>query len=973
MGKQPNPYVGPSPFEQTDSPWFYGRDGEASELFSLTCAHPVVLFYSQSGAGKTSLINAGVIPRLKAEQIDVFPVARVGVKLPKDASTKRIANVFVFNTLLSLEGKEKQRKFNQLGKMSLADYLKEQKHNGQRAYFHPLRVLIFDQFEELFTSFTEHWPKRESFFAGISEALKQDPFLRVVFAMREEYIAELEPFAPMLPLRLQKRFRLERLRKDAAKRAIEGPLENTDRTYDRNVADTLVNNLLRQKIKDSTGTRPTIGEFVEPVQLQIVCRSLWEELPDEVKVIDQKAVSLFGDVDAALAKYYDDCLKKIVKEAGANEARLRLWFRESLITPVNTRATAYVDEGGTAGLSPRSIKMLEEQRLIRPELRGGAKWYELTHDRFIEPILQSNKQWFGLLSEGGPFIYELEQKAMAWNQGGRTTDTLLTEDVIQKFKNTAKYDDKLDAITPSKLLEDFVKESETAADKKKSKEFRNQVVLSAVAGVLLVGLVAYAIISSIRITQRSRATATIQSGWGRQASEYAEVSGKEFDGLVKGLEAFTLSDPEDAPTEAVEGLRAAVAAVDRKVWLRDGRSAASRLQIMKLSADGTLALTVNNVELCVWDTLTGQKTFEECIVRPKGGAWSQAQFSPDGKFVYAVVAPLQLATKREPVATRVDQPTIDTSVTPLDQSLVWVIDARTGESLEKVQSQLQGADSLEVSQDSGHVMADFGDVRIIDVPEGNVHVLSRSKQALWDQIALSSDGSRLVAVYGGARVDLVATDSGSVVDSFNVGIAKSGKYDVISFSTDGKYGVLVRPSPAGGEASGLVWENATGKRIASFKSKARNVEYVAVASDNSVILVSDQDLMEVIEVSTGRLLSSSDLPDQGISLQAGLKIFSVQSNNRICNILVWNASNLLSPSQYSFSTKSEITMAESASDRIMILDEDKSIQIWTLKLPPATARLDVEQLINAGCQNLRNRKKEFPQFDSLCRPRVQSW
>jgi hypothetical protein len=152
------------------------------------------------------------------------------------------------------------------------------------------------------------------------------------------------------------------------------------------VAEGLVNNLLQQQIKYFDGTRATPGEFVEPVQLQIVCRSLWEDLPETVKVIDQRAISQFGDVDAALAKYYSKCLAKIAAKTEANEAALRIWFQQSLITPVNTRATAYVDEGSTEGLSPATLAMLEEQRLIRPELRGGAKWYELTHDRFIEPI-----------------------------------------------------------------------------------------------------------------------------------------------------------------------------------------------------------------------------------------------------------------------------------------------------------------------------------------------------------------------------------------------------------------------------------------------------------------------------------------------------------------------------------------------------------------------------------------------------------
>ena len=58
------PYVGPRPFERKDQTLFFGRDREADDLLSLVVAYEAVLFYAQSGAGKTSLINAGLLPFL---------------------------------------------------------------------------------------------------------------------------------------------------------------------------------------------------------------------------------------------------------------------------------------------------------------------------------------------------------------------------------------------------------------------------------------------------------------------------------------------------------------------------------------------------------------------------------------------------------------------------------------------------------------------------------------------------------------------------------------------------------------------------------------------------------------------------------------------------------------------------------------------------------------------------------------------
>ena len=60
----PEPYVGPRPFRKEEQAIFFGRDGEIRELSSLVVAHRTLLLYARSGAGKTSLINAGLVPRL---------------------------------------------------------------------------------------------------------------------------------------------------------------------------------------------------------------------------------------------------------------------------------------------------------------------------------------------------------------------------------------------------------------------------------------------------------------------------------------------------------------------------------------------------------------------------------------------------------------------------------------------------------------------------------------------------------------------------------------------------------------------------------------------------------------------------------------------------------------------------------------------------------------------------------------------
>ena len=41
----------------------------------------------------------------------------------------------------------------------------------------------------------------------------------------------------------------------------------------------------------------------------------------------------------------------------------------------------------------RIMRALQDTYLIRGDTMGARTWYELTHDRLIEPVLQSNREW----------------------------------------------------------------------------------------------------------------------------------------------------------------------------------------------------------------------------------------------------------------------------------------------------------------------------------------------------------------------------------------------------------------------------------------------------------------------------------------------------------------------------------------------------------------------------------------------------
>ena len=380
------PYIGPRFFEKEDKELFFGRDYETRELCSRIIAHSVVLCYAQSGAGKTSLINAGVIPRLEEEGFDILPVARVSGQIPPELNPNDIKNIYAFNSLLNwIDKKTPARSFLSI---PINEFLKNRKVLNESD---APQLIIFDQFEELITHYLERWTERKNFFEQVVDALEDNPRLRVAFVMREDYIAYLDPYTALFPNKLSMRFRLERMKRDAAISAIVGPINKTKINYAEGVPEYLVDELLKVRVNTAIGETIIIpGEYIEPVQLQVVCQNLWSNLPDDVRTITKEYVETFGSVDDALREFYNQAINSVVSSKRIIENDLRQWFKKQLITMTGTRGTVYRGPDDTGGIANDVIDELQSKHIIRAEWRAGGRWYELTHDSLIKAVQDSN-------------------------------------------------------------------------------------------------------------------------------------------------------------------------------------------------------------------------------------------------------------------------------------------------------------------------------------------------------------------------------------------------------------------------------------------------------------------------------------------------------------------------------------------------------------------------------------------------------
>jgi WD40 repeat protein len=493
-GTSHSPYVGPRALYYGEK--IYGRDREARQLLDLLIAERIVLLYSPSGAGKTSLIQAALIPALQAEEFRVLPVVRVSRGV---ADGVGLGNPYVLSALLSLEQDvppEEAIPRERLAAMQFGEFL--DKHE-KRSSNSEATVLIFDQFEEILTFDPLNRAAKADFFNQVGTALR-DLRRWALFAIREDHVAGLDPYLRPIPTRLNSTFRLDLLNADSARLAVQKPAREQGVDFTEEATTKLVDDLRQVYVRGPTGAlEQRLGPYVEPVQLQVVCYRLWEKLDANIKRITVEQVAGAGDVDSALADYYAERVRQIAEKTGVPERVIRDWFERQLITESGFRGQVMEGPEGSQALSNETIKELENVHLVRGEERRGVTWLELAHDRLVKPILADNAKWSKLN------LSVLQHQAAIWQHQGRSDALCLSAEALDEARKwAAKHSDDL-----TDIERDFLEACQRNHDARQSKSLRRYLWASAVVLTCMLILAALALWQwNVATGERKKATAS---------------------------------------------------------------------------------------------------------------------------------------------------------------------------------------------------------------------------------------------------------------------------------------------------------------------------------------------------------------------------------------------------------------------------------------------------------------------------------
>ncbi len=328
---------------ESDSALFFGRRTEIEILLADIISARLVVLFARTGTGKSSLIHAGIIPRLRAVDYGVT-VCRVGSDPAR-------------SILQSLAEPERP----------LAEALTAHVNRAQC----PL-VIIIDQFEEFFLHELPD-PVRRSFIEQVARLYDDsESGVHIVFSLREDYLAEMDAFRDLIPNIFQKesQLRLRPLTAEQAREAIEGPrgVVEPPFSYDSGVVDTIIADMPRE------------DGFINPVELQIVCDTLWRRRNDD-GVITALIYEMAGGAKGILdRRVYSDLRKLDPAKLVTLEKIIPLLSTADWTKRARSMAELqlYIREGGSE--IKDLVHELTSMHLLRMESRGSETTVEWVSD-----------------------------------------------------------------------------------------------------------------------------------------------------------------------------------------------------------------------------------------------------------------------------------------------------------------------------------------------------------------------------------------------------------------------------------------------------------------------------------------------------------------------------------------------------------------------------------------------------------------
>lgn len=396
-----SPFVGLQSYTEQDARFFFGRDDEEEIIIANLYGERLTVLYGPGGVGKSSVVDAGVVYRLRQKQRRVVVVVRSW-----HADPLPILKAALVDVCQPLQEQP----------LDATVPLYQLVRDCGQGLVDPI-MIIFDQFEDyLLYHAADH-----------VDTLFQDELARTVnnsdcpanilIVIREESLAKLDRFEARIPSILENYLRLEPLTSEQAELAIRGPIAvyNQDRLQEQQVTieTELIDDLLMQVRVGQGPVGPMdVGEqaqsaraatHIEAAYFQLVLLRLWQtDIRPDARVLRRSTLVALGGAERIVQTHLDQVLDRLPPRLQAVAAQIFFF----LVTPSGSKIAHTEDD--LAVMTSLPVKDVQSvlDALAQPTIRvmrvvssskamGVVSRYEIYDDVLAPSVLSWCTRYLG--------------------------------------------------------------------------------------------------------------------------------------------------------------------------------------------------------------------------------------------------------------------------------------------------------------------------------------------------------------------------------------------------------------------------------------------------------------------------------------------------------------------------------------------------------------------------------------------------
>ncbi len=435
------PYVGLVPFGESDAPYFFGRQRECEVVVANLTAARLTLFYAESGVGKSSVLQAGVLPRLQRlaeESYADFGVPDAAVAYVREWSLDPLDTIAtaVLHAVSQVPGAGPAE---MPGPPQLrVPWLRAVLQRSRVAAIY----LVLDQFEEYFLYHPDD--RGEDGLAGALGRIlsTHDLPVNVLVSIREDALAALDRFKGRVPRLYDNYLRLAHLGRHAAQEAIEGPLNHYNPVVPPDFAVTVEPELtvaLLDQVRTGHLVVAPVGaasngvaqgrEDVETPYLQLVLTRLWEaERASGSSVLRRSTLDELGGAQTIVQTHLHTVMASLSPEQTEVAAQIFHYLVTTSGSKIALTAENLADFSGVPESSVQELlQSLSSGRrsILRPVPPpagvAGPPRYEIFHDVLGAAVIDWRRQYLArrAQAEASHALVAEREKAVAEGEQAR--------------------------------------------------------------------------------------------------------------------------------------------------------------------------------------------------------------------------------------------------------------------------------------------------------------------------------------------------------------------------------------------------------------------------------------------------------------------------------------------------------------------------------------------------------------------------